>query len=226
MIMTNQNNNGTNNNGGAKKEKQIPAVMFNTLGISPTEVEFSVKTSELREYIKTFASTRLDGVYDVSIFATKTKREDDERKAPKVVPVCYLWLKNDSDDLVDKTAKAGDTIIFDNLPNPSNRFKSFANAYAVDDYKSLKFIKTDDDRNVKGIMIDLLVILSEIFDTRNKEFKTQYPHVKHVPDWNIEVRAVAGEKDTIDCLKVRKYRNNKGKQRHSDQLTPKRSARF
>lgn len=226
-----KNNNGGkyhNENRGSSIEKNnapVPAVMFNTLGLTPNAVTFFVTADDLKTHIKTFASSKLDSVFDVSLIARKTNGEDG-RKERVVFPECYLWLKADSDELVDKTAKGEDSVVWCNLPTISNNLKTFAINYCIDG-KNLKLINSDDNRDLKGIKIDIGRIIGEIFDRTNKEYKRMNPNA-NVTDWEITVKTIAGNDNGrnggIIGLEVTKKKINAHKR--DRQILPKENGKF
>lgn len=226
--MSNNNFKNDNNRKDTYREEsnesrgpKIPAVMFNTLGLTPNSVTFYLNVDDLKNYVKEFASTKLDGVFDVTIVAARTK--DDGRKERIVYPKCFLWLKADSDELVDKSAKGGDSIIWCDIPTLSNNLKTFAINYCVDG-KNLRFVNSDDNRDLKGIVIDLGKILGEIFDQNNKEFKKNNPGAKSNNEWNISVKTLTNRDNNITGLEVTKRRNNPHKS--NKQIMPRENGKF
>lgn len=174
------------------------ALLFNGLGLAPTEGKFFVTNDNMRKYIKEFASAKLDGVHDVSIYIDEyheVERPDRKGKKRVAVPIAYLWLKADSDDLVDKDAKRGDTIIRSNIPNISQNLKTFATNYGGVEPKKMHLYDGRGNDEIKGFPIDLGKMCESLFDIFNNEFKKQNPGAQGLPKWALTVETVPAKGD-------------------------------
>lgn len=210
---------------------RIPAVAFNTLGLAPTETKFTIMTDALKKYIKEFASTKLDGVVDVSLFAVPMSDKRESGKREVFAAHVYLVLRADSDDLADKEAKKGDTVIRDNIMRISNNLKQFAINYAVGG-QDFKVEPVEHHKDLKLIRLDIFNILDDIFDINNKEYKNRYGSDAKGANtlWDYSVRVNAsnkGDRDgrrDIDSVTITKRRFTQHK--HEGQFAPRKNAKF
>lgn len=151
---------------------------FNILGLTPTEVTWTIDLESMEKYVKETAERYLGNeVRMATIDPTSRTRE----------PMCHIWLKADSKHLVDSSRGNGsnDQVFAPKVSRFSDELKRFADQFAptenpdgtpISRKKLIKIKKNDRnlDQSIVAIPISLTRMLKRIFDVENRAFIDTY----------------------------------------------------
>lgn len=189
-----------------KKMRQCP-ITFSNIGQIPSEAVWIVTPEVLESQIRELLSTYLGAseVKDVTLW-----------KGGKTAPFVLVWLHKDSKHIIDSNIDAKDMVFVPKVQKFSDELKNMCDQLAprrdpetgadIPRKKRIFIIGSKNASSLIGVKLDLMLIISRLYDARNTGFSAVYGNDNARPV-NIQMQPIRDSKR--DDAKIRAYRITK-----------------